>query len=422
MDIKIGKNALSGRVRIISSKSDGHRALISAALADRDSLLLMDSWSEDFEATARCLESLGAEITKETVGILVSPIWEDKKDHSVLDCGESGSTLRFLLPVTGALGHSARFEGRGQLPERPIGILMEELEQHGCNLSGGQLPTEISGQLRGGRYTLPGNISSQFVTGLLFALPLLEKNSEIRLTTRLESESYVEMTLHTLKKFGIRIEKTEVGGYQVYGGQTYRSPGMIPIQGDWSNASFWLTAGAIKGSITCQGLDTHSPQGDKEILALLEKFGAEIKTYANEITVLAGTLKGCRIDISQIPDLFPALCIVAAAAKGKTELYHAERLRIKESDRLAAMAECLHRIGVEVQEKPDGLVITGGVNPPEQPVIVDSYGDHRIVMAMAVAAASFGIEIIINGAEAVNKSYPSFFAEFQKLGGVANVL
>lgn len=422
MDIKIGKNALSGRVRIISSKSDGHRALIAASLADRDSLLLMDGWSEDMEATARCLEALGAEITKEPSGILVSPIPEEAKEKVVLNCGESASTLRFLLPVAGALGRHARFEGQGQLPERPIGILLEELEQHGCTLSGERLPTEIKGRLRGGRYTLPGNISSQFITGLLFALPLPEKNSEIRLTTQLESESYVEMTLQTLEKFGIRIDKTEVGGYQVYGGQTYRSPGMIPIQGDWSNASFWLTAGAINSSITCQGLNTRSSQGDKAILHLLEKFGAKIKTLANEITVSAGALKGFRIDVSQIPDLFPVLCVAAAAAKGKTELCNAGRLRIKESDRLASMADCLRRLGTEVLEKPDRLIISGGVKPPEQPVILDSHGDHRIVMAMAIAAASFGIEAIIKGAEAVNKSYPSFFAEFRKLGGAADVL
>lgn len=422
MNIKIGKTPLSGRVRIISSKSDGHRALIASALAERDSLLLMDGWSADMEATARCLEALGAEITKEPSGILVSPIPAGAMENAVLDCGESGSTLRFLLPVAGALGRSALFKGQGRLPERPIRVLLEELEQHGCSVSGERLPVQLSGKLHSGRYTLPGNISSQFITGLLFALPLLEKNSEIRLTTRLESESYVNMTLHTLDAFGIRVDKTEIGGYQVYGGQTYRSPGMLPIQGDWSNAAFWLTAGAVSGSITCQGLDPLSPQGDKAILSLLEAFGAEIKGIANEITVTAGKLKGRRIDVSQIPDLLPILSVAAVAAQGRTEIINAGRLRIKESDRLAAMAECLRKIGGFAEEKPDGLVITGGLRRPSGPVVLDSFGDHRIVMAMAVAAASLGIEIIIEGAEAVNKSYPSFFEEFRKLGGAADVL
>lgn len=353
---------------------------------------------------------------------MVSPVPAGAAETAVLDCGESGSTLRFLLPVAGALGRSAVFKGQGRLPERPLRILLEELEQHGCTVSSEQLPVEISGKLYSGRYTLPGNISSQFITGLLFALPLLEKNSEIRLTTHLESESYVNMTLHTLETFGIRVDKTEIDGYQIYGRQSYRSPGMVPVQGDWSNAAFWLTAGAISGSITCQGLDLLSPQGDKAILPLLEAFGAETKTIANEITVSAGTLTGRKIDVSQIPDLLPILCVAAVAAKGRTEIIHAGRLRMKESDRLAAMADCLHKIGAAVEERQDGMVITGGFKRPEGPVVLDSFGDHRIVMAMAVAAASLGIDIIIEGAEAVNKSYPSFFAEFRKLGGVADVL
>ena len=422
MNVKIGKSPLNkGQVRIISSKSDGHRSLIAAALAAEESVLFVDGWSEDLEATVRCLRALGADIYQEPSGIEVIPVPKNPQGEAVLDCGESGSTLRFLLPVAAALGRETVFEGHGRLPERPIGILLEELVQHGCTVSGDRLPVKLEGQLQSGVYTLPGNISSQFITGLLFALPLLEGDSEIALTTAVESRGYIDMTLKTLKTFGVEVTETETG-WKIPGGQTYAGPRMRFTEGDWSNAAFWLVAGAIQGSIGCQGLDMASPQGDRAIVSLLEEFGAETKTVLNQITVTHKGMKGIRIDASQIPDLVPILCIAGAAAEGKTEIMNAGRLRIKESDRLAAMADCLKKIGVEAEEREDGLLITGGCNPPAGEIVIDSHGDHRIVMAMAIAAVSLGVDITIEHAEAVNKSYPSFFAELKKLGGVADVL
>ena len=422
MNIRIGKGKFhEGQVRIISSKSDIHRTMLAAALADDETLLFMEGWSEDLEATARCIDALGGEVAREISGTMVVPIERDLTNEVLLNCGESGSTLRFLLPVTGALGRSAILEGKGRLPERPIKILLEELEQHGCTVEGERLPVALNGKLVSGTYTLPGNISSQFITGLLFALPLLEGNSQIRLTTDIESKGYVDMTLRTLDKFGVKVEEIETG-YQVYGGQKYRTPRMVPVEGDWSNAAFWLAAGAMQGRIACQGLDVNSAQGDKVIMEVLERFGTEIKVVMNQITAVKKELKGIHIDASQIPDLVPILCVVAAAAEGRTEIFNAGRLRLKESDRLAVMAECLKKIGVQVEEHPEGLTIIGGCTPPEEPVTIDAHGDHRIVMAMAIAAVSLGVELIIEGAEAVQKSYPSFFAEFTKLGGVADVL
>lgn len=422
MNVKIGKSPLNkGQVRIISSKSDGHRSLIAAALAEEESVLFVDGWSEDLEATVRCLRALGADIYQEPSGIEVIPVPKNLQGEAVLDCGESGSTLRFLLPVAAALGRQTVFEGHGRLPERPIGILLEELVRHGCIVSGDRLPVKLEGQLQSGTYTLPGNISSQFITGLLFALPLLEGDSEIVLTTAVESRGYIDMTLKTLKTFGVEVTETE-NGWKIPGGQTYAGPRMRFAEGDWSNAAFWLVAGAIRGSIGCQGLDMTSPQGDRAIVSLLEEFGAETKTVLNQITVTHKKMKGIRMDASQIPDLVPILCIAGAAAEGKTEITNAGRLRIKESDRLAAMADCLKKIGVEVEEREDGLLITGGCNPPEGEIVIDSHGDHRIVMAMAIAAVSLGVDITIEHAEAVNKSYPSFFAELKKLGGVTDVL
>lgn len=422
MNVKIGKGNLhDGQVRIISSKSDGHRSLIAAALAEDESVLFVDGWSDDLEATARCLQALGADIEKEPSGIYVMPVQRNTDGEVTLDCGESGSTLRFLLPVAAALGKKVTFTGQGRLPERPIDILLDELEYHGCKVEGEKLPVTIEGQLQSGIYTLPGNISSQFITGLLFALPLLEGNSEIRLTTKVESEGYVNMTLKTLKTFGIKVQEID-HGWMIKGGQTYAGPRMRFTEGDWSNAAFWLVAGAIHGSIGCQGLDMDSPQGDRAIVSLLERFGAETKTVLNQITAVHKEMKGIRIDASQVPDLVPILCVAAAAAEGKTEIHSAGRLRIKESDRLAAMADCLKKIGVEVEEREEGLLITGGCNPSAGEIVIDSYGDHRIVMAMAIAAVSLGVELTINGADAVNKSYPSFFLELEKLGGEVNVL
>ena len=422
MNVKIGKNSLQkGQVRMISSKSDGHRSLIAAALAEEESVLFVDGWSEDLAATVRCLKALGAEIYQEPSGIEIIPIPRNLEGEVVLDCGESGSTLRFLLPVAAALGRKVVFHGQGRLPERPIGVLLEELEQHGCTVSGEKLPFALSGKLKSGVYTLPGNISSQFITGLLFALPLLEGDSEIRLTTEVESRGYIDMTLKTLKIFGVEIREKE-HGWIIPGGQAYHGPRMRFTEGDWSNAAFWLTAGAIKGSIGCQGLDMESAQGDRKIVSLLEQFGAEIKVILNQITVTHHEMKGIRIDASQIPDLVPILCVAGAAAQGKTVIYNGARLRMKESDRLAAMAECLRKIGVEVEEGEDDIIITGGCKLSEDEVIIHSHGDHRIVMAMAIAAVSLGVDIVIENADAVNKSYPTFFAELTKLGGVVSVL
>ena len=422
MNVKIGKNPLQkGQVRMISSKSDGHRSLIAAALAEEESVLFVDGWSEDLAATVRCLKALGAEIYQEPSGIEIIPIPRNLEGEVVLDCGESGATLRFLLPLAAALGRKVVFHGQGRLPERPIGVLLQELERHGCTVSGEKLPFALSGKLKSGVYTLPGNISSQFITGLLFALPLLEGDSEIRLTTEVESRGYIDMTLKTLKIFGVEIREKE-HGWIIPGGQAYHGPRMRFTEGDWSNAAFWLTAGAIKGSIGCQGLDMESAQGDRKIVSLLEQFGAEIKVILNQITVTHHEMKGIRIDASQIPDLVPILCVAGAAAEGKTVIYNGARLRMKESDRLAVMAECLRKIGVEVEEGEDDIIITGGCKLSEDEVIIHSHGDHRIVMAMAIAAVSLGVDIVIENADAVNKSYPTFFAELTKLGGVVSVL
>ncbi|WP_313525167.1 3-phosphoshikimate 1-carboxyvinyltransferase [Anaerotignum sp.] len=420
MNIKIGKSTLKGSVKVISSKSHAHRLLIAAALADIPTKISVEGWSNDIEATKNCLEALGCKIVKGGGMVEVTPLWEAETKDVVLDCVESGSTLRFLLPIVAALGKHAIVEGQGRLPERPIGVLLDELRKYGCQVRENALPLEMSGGITGGIYTLPGNISSQFITGLLFALPLVDGDSEIRLSTNIESRGYIDMTLETLAAYGIEIQEQD-WGFAIKGGQTYHSPKEISAEGDWSGAAFWVVAGGVGGEITCTGLRKDSCQGDKEIVSLMEQFGAKVEWEKDGVLVSRGELKGISIDAAQIPDLVPILCTAGALAKGETLIYNAGRLRIKESDRLKAMAEGLQKLGVKVTEQAEGILIEGGNVPPVGEVILDSYDDHRIVMALAVAAAALGAEAVIERAEAVSKSYPTFFAEFTRLGGVADV-
>ncbi len=421
MNIKIGKRQLQGDVTIPASKSNVHRLLIAAALADAPTEILFQGRSEDIDATIRCIQELGAEVKCMEYGVKVVPIVKNE-ETALLDCGESGSTLRFLLPIVAALGKNAWIEGKGRLPERPISVITQTLQQHGCVVSDDCLPLELSGKLLGGKFVLPANISSQFLTGFLFALPLLEQDSEMILTTEIESKGYLNMTLDTLQKFGIKIQQTE-SGFFVSGKQQYHTPKQIQAEGDWSNAAFWLAAGATTNKITCHGLRQDSKQGDKAIMDILEQFGAEVAITEDTVTVQPKQLKGCRIDAAQIPDMVPILCMVAAVAEGKTEIYHAGRLRIKESDRLAAIADVLQKFGVAVEEYEDGICISSGKRKEvETEITINGYNDHRIVMASTIGATAVQQNIVIEGAQAVCKSYPNFFAEFVKLGGDADVL
>ena len=419
MDIKVMPGSLSGTVNAIPSKSQTHRALICSALADVPTHIKCEGTSRDIEATASCLTALGADIRSEMSGCVVRPRNSDDNGEPALHCGESGSTFRFLLPVAAALGRKTEFKLEGRLSERPLSPLYEELVRHGCTLSSqGSNPFFIEGQLAPGSYSLDVGVSSQFISGLLFALPLLDGDSEINMTGRIESLPYIELTVAMLEKFGIKTELKDIT-FLVPGGQSYRSPRIITVEGDWSNAAFWLAAGAIDGNgITCTGLDIQSRQGDRAILELLSKFGANVVQGSSTVTVSSakqhgGKLSGIEIDARDIPDLVPVLSVVAAAAEGTTKVYNAGRLRGKESDRLAAVTDTLSRLGADIHETGDGLIINGGVTLTGGEV--SSWGDHRIAMSAAIAAVLCSEPVIITGAEAVNKSYPGFFKERKKL-------
>ena len=421
MEIRITPGLLRGRVEAPPSKSVAHRILICAGLADRPTRLMLEGTNSDMEATARCLRALGAEVSPIPGGLALRPVpmGRGRETLPLLDCGESGSTLRFLLPVAAALGGGV-FDGRGRLPQRPLSPLREELEAHGCRLSPpGTWPLRAEGRLCPGHYRLAGNVSSQYFSGLLMALPLLEGDSVVEFVPPLESSAYVEMTVAVMERFGVTV-LTQSSGWLVPGGQSYRSPGEIRVEGDWSGAAFWVVAGALGGPVEIAGLERASLQGDRAIEALAALAGAEVTPSEGGLTVCRGRLRPLDVDVSGIPDLAPALAALAALTPGESRIRGAARLRDKESDRLAALADSLGALGARIRELPDGLAITGqeSLRGGE----ARGWGDHRIVMALAAAACGCREPVTILGAEASAKSYPGFFEDYNRLGGKADVV
>lgn len=391
MDITITPGKLSGTVAAIPSKSQAHRLLICAAFADEPTDILCPETNQDIEATADCLRSLGAEILRTETGYTVFPAAVIPQ-CATLNCRESGSTLRFLLPIAGALGVDATFQMEGRLPKRPLSPLWEEMERMGCKLqfiSDNELLCE--GKLRPGDYYIDGGVSSQFITGLLFATSLLDGDSQIHITGKLESKPYVTMTQKAMELFGVDTEN-----FRVKGGQRFRTPGTITVEGDWSNGAFWLAAKALGNDLTVTNLDPESPQGDRAAAYLLENL-------TNHQTISA----------ADIPDLVPILAVAAAANKGAV-FTDIRRLRMKESDRVATVMKMIENLEGKAEATEDtlriyGTGLTGGT--------VDSHNDHRIAMAAAIASTVCTEPVTILGAEAVNKSYPAFWQEFTRLGG-----
>lgn len=409
MDMLIKPSLLRGKVRIPASKSCAHRALICAALANGHSTVTGLNYSKDIEATMYAMSALGAGFCVGQHNSHIQQVFGIEKipEKAVIDCNESGSTLRFIIPIAAALGVETEFHGRGRLPQRPIDIYIRELSKHGITFNyNNTMPFTISGKLTSGKYEIEGNVSSQFITGLLFALPLVDGDSEIVLTSHLESRPYVDITIDILKRFGIVIDETEKG-FGIKGGQKY-TPSDEKVEGDYSQSAFFCVANALGSHISMENLNPDSVQGDKKII---------------EITVSAesgGKITGFKADCSDIPDLVPILSVLGAYGTEKSVIYNAERLRIKESDRLAACADMLNNLGGNAVVTPDGLEINpaGGLHGGT----VDSFGDHRIVMAAAIAALRCDGEVIIKGAEAVSKSYPNFFDDYKNLGGKADVI
>lgn len=420
MDCSITPTKLTGKIKAVESKSDAHRLLICAALSEASTEIIINNISKDIAATIGCLSAMGSDIqTRQDGCLIVGPLWGGITQNPVLNCGESGSTLRFLLPAAAAVLDGFTMTGSGRLPQRPLTPVITAMKSNGCTFASEKLPVQVSGKLRSGRFELPGDVSSQFISGLLFALPLLDGDSEITLTSPLESSGYVDMTLHTLARFGLSVicEKNRIF---VPGSQQYISPGSVTVEGDWSNAAFWLAAGAINGGIICSGLNENSLQCDRRMLDILKQMGADI-TFENGVATAAyRELRAITLNAAEIPDLVPITAALMALAKGTSVIENAGRVRLKESDRLTAITENLNKLGADVRETADSLIING--KPELAGGVADGCGDHRIVMALAVASVACKGTVVIRGADAVEKSYPGFFGDFNKLGGRANVI
>ena len=418
-----GGGILRGTVKIPPSKSAAHRAMLCAALADGRSVLSPNELSNDIKATLNAVTALGAkaDLSGDTLAIdgIGGRFGSADNEPTDINCIESGSTLRFIIPIACAAGINGRFIGEGTLVTRPIGLYSDLLPQAGVEcFSQSGLPLVCKGKLQSGKYEIPGNISSQFITGMLMALPLCDGDSFLRLTTPLQSSAYVDMTIRCMADFGVKVIPDESGWF-IPGGQHY-SARDYTVEGDWSQAGFFLAAGAMGSELTLRGLRLDSAQGDKAAVELFRNFGAEIDIDGTEIHVRAGKRLAQHINAGQIPDLVPCLAVCAALCEGTTIIDHAERRRIKESDRLTSTAAMIHSLGGKAQVTDDGLIIegiekfTGGV--------VDGFRDHRIVMSAAIGALCADGEVTITTPHSVSKSYPSFFEVYNSLGGKANVI
>ena len=384
MSVICTPSVLNGKIKAISSKSDAHRILICASLSEKTTEIKCNVMSKDIAATIDCLKSMGTDISINGDIITVTPKPFNKKAD--LDCGESGSTLRFLMPLASALGIDTTITAHGRLPQRPISPLKEQLEKKGVTFHTDNIfPLHLIGQLQSGEYEIAGNISSQFITGLLLALPILKGDSKIKIIPPYESKSYVDITISVLRKFGIEIEEKE-NLYIIKGNQKFVSPKEITVEGDWSNASFFLCAGAIseKGVIVTD-LDINSPQGDRKILDVLKSMGADVFVNGNEITVKKNKLNAIIVNASDIPDLVPIISVVATACNGETRIVNAGRLRIKESDRIKSVVDMLNSVGAEAKETDNGIIING--KKELLGGVVNGYNDHRIVMSASILSA-----------------------------------
>ncbi len=415
MTTTIDSAVLKGTVTIPPSKSLSHRAVLAAALADGESIIENLVFSKDIEATCDAISSFGVQFARRNHSMRVIGRGELETPNIPLQCRESGSTLRFMIPFAGLTDGPVVFSGEGKLVSRPLDPYFEVFKRQNIRYHyGGQLPLMAEGRLKADTFTMPGNISSQFVTGLMYVLPLLDGDSEIILTSPLESRDYVELTIQMLAHFGVNVETVSPEHYRIPGNQRYKAAD-YQVEGDYSQSAFWVAAGLMGSGLSLAGLSQNTRQGDKRILEIAQAMGAKLHWEGDALKVLPGKTHGAVVDAAQCPDLVPIVAVIAAVSEGETRIINAARVRIKESDRLKAICTELNKLGAQIEELPDGLVIkgveqlTGGR--------VEGWNDHRIVMSLAIAASKCSGPVIINGSEAVSKSYPHFFEDFKALGG-----
>lgn len=416
MDVVITTEQYSGMTEIISSKSELHRLLMLSALCSdcrETAIAFVGKPSKDVIATVDCMNIGGASIVQNGNVFYSMPINNRPLYPITVSCNESGSTLRFLLPVFSALGKKYTVLVNGRLSSRPLSPMYELLTENGVTLSeNGKYPLSVHGTFTGGALSIDGSVSSQFITGLLMALPLTPNGGSITVSGDFQSRPYVDITVDAMKTFGVNVMVD--GNKYTVPKADYVCPGDIRAGGDWSNAAFFLVAGAIGGKVTVSGLDKNSKQGDKAIVEILKAFGANVDFDENGVTVSKSDLVAVDVDAKDIPDMVPSLAILASVAKGTTRIYNAQRLRIKESDRIKSVVEMVNNLGGEAHETDDGMLIVG--KPYLTGGTVLSYNDHRIAMSAAVASVVSKAPVIIKGAEAVSKSFPEFYERIKEIG------
>ena len=429
MKIKIKPSTLNGKIEIPPSKSYSHRAVIAAALAESEKKSTIDNlkFSVDITTTTDIMENWGAKIKRfesalEIVGNDGKVVPKDK----YVQCNESGSTIRFLIPVGITSTNELIFDGKGKLVDRPLDSYYKIFEEQGLKYktTGGKLPLMVNGKLKAGNYEIDGNISSQFITGLLYALPLLDGDSKLIINKNLESKGYIDLTLEILELAGIEIKNNDYKSFEIKGNQSYK-PFDYTVEGDYSQVAFWIVAGIISANrdneVKCLHVNKNSLQGDREIIEIVTRMGANLEIFDDYVIVKPSKTKGTVIDISQCPDIAPILTVLAALSEGETRIINGERLRIKESDRITSIKTELNKLGANVAEKGDSLIIQG-VQGFTGGVTVSAWNDHRIAMSLAVASSRCEKEIILEEAESVRKSYPHFWDDFVKMGGEIEIV
>ena len=424
MKIKIRPGKLNGTIEIPPSKSYSHRAVIAAALAENGKKSKIDNlkFSVDITTTTDIMENWGAEIERfESALEIIGNGGKVAPRDKYVQCNESGSTIRFLIPVGITSENELIFDGKGKLVDRPLDSYYRIFDKQGLKYetTGGKLPLTVNGKLKPGNYEIDGNISSQFITGLLYALPLLEGDSKLIINKNLESKGYVDLTLEILKLAGIEIVNNDYKSFDIRGNQTYK-PFDYTVEGDYSQVAFWIVAGIISANrdneVKCLHVNKNSLQGDREIIEIVTRMGAKLEIFDDYVIVKPSKTKGTVIDISQCPDIGPVLTVLASLSEGETRIINGERLRIKESDRITSIKTELNKLGGNVSEEGDSLIIQG-VEGFRGGITVNAWNDHRIAMSLAIASTRCEKEIILEEAESVRKSYPHFWDDFGKMGG-----
>lgn len=415
--VKITPSYVNGIIEIPPSKSISHRVVIAAALSNRTSSISHIGTSEDIAATCAAVEKLGAELSRNGDILNVKGKGCIEPAESLIDCCESGSTLRFIIPVALMSGKKVAFTGKESLAERPLGPYFDIFEKHGISYSGRRLPFEAEGVLKAGEYRIRGDISSQFVTGLMFALPIAKGDSIVKMESKLQSSAYIDITIDVLRKFSIEIENNNYNEFYIKGGQRYVSTDYY-VEGDYSQAAFYIVAGLLGNEVQCLGLNEDTKQGDSAIVEIAKQMGGRISCEKGVLKAEKSKTHGIVMDVSECPDLVPAVAVLASLSEGTTIIKNAARLRLKESDRLKAVSTELCKLGADIHETEDGLIING--KDRLEGGEADSWNDHRIAMALAAASIGCRKPVVINKSPAVNKSYPEFFNDFRKLGGIVD--